>query len=62
MKKVLVIDDCQDIQALVATVIGSRYTIHQAFNGVEGLEFLDKNLVDLIIVVKILDGGILETS
>jgi len=34
----------------VATVIGSRYTIHQAFNGVEGLEFLDKNLVDLIIL------------
>jgi DNA-binding response OmpR family regulator len=35
---------------LVARVIESRYSIHQAFNGVEGLEFLEKNLVDLIIL------------
>ena len=50
VKKILVIDDCEDIQALVARVIESRYAIHQAFNGIDGLAYLTSNPVDLIIL------------
>jgi DNA-binding response OmpR family regulator len=49
-EKILVVEDDTNIEQLVTFKLkNSGYQVHIAHNGVEALEFLEKNSVDLIV-------------
>lgn len=47
-KKILVVDDDQDIQLLLARTLGNKYTVLLASNGVDALDILQNEKPDLI--------------
>ena len=50
MKKILLVDDCKTTRKIVSYLLkGSAYTILQAENGLDALEKLARNDVDIII-------------
>jgi DNA-binding NtrC family response regulator len=50
MSSILAIDDEQSIRQSYRIILSSDYDVHLAENGDKGLEFLDKNHVDLILL------------
>ncbi len=66
MTNILLIDDDDALQTMYSTVLGSAgHNITVASNGQEGLELLDQNSIDLILLdvnMPVMDGfGFLET-
>ncbi len=58
--KVLIVDDDEDLHTLYTLYLqGESFKILQAFNGVQGLEVLDKEQPDLIVldmIMPVMDG------
>ena len=60
LKKVLVIDDSKDIQAVLAALLGREYTLSSAFDAVQGGIMARNGHPDLIILDINLPGGVGE--
>ena len=57
-KKVLVVDDDQDVRSFVVTVLEeNQYTPLVAQDGVEGLEKIEKEMPDLVILDVLMPRG-----
>jgi twitching motility two-component system response regulator PilH len=56
----LVVDDSPISQAIVAKLVGGDYTIVEAMNGAEALEFLSRECFDLLLLdllMPVMDGA-----
>lgn len=60
MKKVLVIEDDNDFQDIYALYLqGANYQVLKAYDGKQGLQFLEKEMPDVIIldlIMPVMDG------
>lgn len=57
-KKILVVDDDPDVRTFVVTVLEeNQYTPLVAFDGVEGLEMIQKHTPDLVILDVLMPRG-----
>jgi signal transduction histidine kinase/DNA-binding response OmpR family regulator/ligand-binding sensor domain-containing protein len=58
-KKILIVEDENEIHAYLKDLLSDKYTIIQAFNGAEALEILNAELPDIIIsdvMMPVMDG------
>jgi DNA-binding response OmpR family regulator len=56
---ILLVEDHEEMRTYIGDVLGNRFTIAQASNGVEGLQWLETNEADLIIsdvMMPVMDG------
>jgi CheY-like chemotaxis protein len=59
MKKILIVDDCNEVRELVKATLGiGEYCVFEASSGVRAIEMAKKNKPDLIIMDIVMPGGI----
>lgn len=57
MKKVLIVDDQQDIRRLISLTLGKRYEILEAADSGAALKLLEGNRPDAIVLDVMMPGG-----
>ena len=49
MKKIIIVDDHKDILTLIKTIISEKYDVIEARNGLEALDLIENNDLNMII-------------
>ncbi|MFV0558052.1 MAG: response regulator transcription factor [Enterococcus sp.] len=56
MKKILIVEDNTEMNEMISTILGSEYTVHQAFSGTEALLLFKQETFDLVLLDRMLPG------